>query len=197
MTRYYVLGDVCELLADGASWSTVVKEGESVEATGSGATVSTIRAITSGLGIRSHQWSSGNLNRENINCSQKCQEKGKAKVTEEQVAHDLLRKYQPLPEVPGKGKAKVTEEQVAHDLLSLQKLKKKSPTDQYIFQRRTFTPTRSSGHDEPSYAELGQPDPGNAGANVQSIPSPVVHAGPARKHMDLDVADVSPQPSTE
>nr|GEZ48047.1 hypothetical protein [Tanacetum cinerariifolium] len=28
-------------------------------------------------------------------------------------------KYQPLPEVPGKGKAKVTEEQVAHDLLSL------------------------------------------------------------------------------
>nr|GFC12167.1 histone deacetylase 14 [Tanacetum cinerariifolium] len=28
------------------------------------------------------------------------------------------RKYQPLPEVPRKGKAKVTEEQVAHDLLS-------------------------------------------------------------------------------
>nr|GFD28944.1 hypothetical protein [Tanacetum cinerariifolium] len=27
------------------------------------------------------------------------------------------RKYQPLPKVPGKGKAKVTEEQVAHDLL--------------------------------------------------------------------------------
>nr|GEV59311.1 integrase, catalytic region, zinc finger, CCHC-type, peptidase aspartic, catalytic [Tanacetum cinerariifolium] len=44
------------------------------------------------------------------------------------------RKYQPLPEVPGKGKAKVTEEQVAHDLLSLQKHNKTSPTDQYIFQ---------------------------------------------------------------
>nr|GEU56826.1 integrase, catalytic region, zinc finger, CCHC-type, peptidase aspartic, catalytic [Tanacetum cinerariifolium] len=43
-------------------------------------------------------------------------------------------KYQPLPEVPGKGKAKVTEEQVAHDLLSLQKHKKTSPADQYIFQ---------------------------------------------------------------
>nr|GEU67451.1 integrase, catalytic region, zinc finger, CCHC-type, peptidase aspartic, catalytic [Tanacetum cinerariifolium] len=166
-------------------------------------------------------------------------------------------KYQPLPEVPGKGKAKVTREQVAHDLLSLQKLKKKSPTDQYIFQRRTSTPTGSSGHDEPSYAELGQsksneskkvvpgadeggqgegqagpdpgtqakgqtgldasaqeegqagsnpdenskgqavPDPGNAEADVQSIPSPVVHAGSDREHMDLDVADVSPQPSTE
>nr|GEW70132.1 hypothetical protein [Tanacetum cinerariifolium] len=65
-------------------------------------------------------------------------------------------KYQPLPEVPGKGKAKVTEEQVAHDLLSLQKPKKKSSMDQYIFQRHTSTPTGSSGHDEPSYAELGQ-----------------------------------------
>nr|GEU95106.1 retrovirus-related Pol polyprotein from transposon TNT 1-94 [Tanacetum cinerariifolium] len=65
-------------------------------------------------------------------------------------------KYQPLLEVPGKGKAKVTEEQVAHYLLSLQKSKKKSPADQYIFQRRTSTPTGSFGHDEPSYAELGQ-----------------------------------------
>nr|GFB40019.1 E-beta-farnesene synthase [Tanacetum cinerariifolium] len=65
-------------------------------------------------------------------------------------------KYQPLPKVPGKGKAKVTEEQVAHDLLSLQKPKKKSPVDQYIFQRRTFTTTRSFRHDEPSYVELKQ-----------------------------------------
>nr|GFD23521.1 hypothetical protein [Tanacetum cinerariifolium] len=65
-------------------------------------------------------------------------------------------KYQPLPEVPGKGKAKVTEEQVAHDLLSLQKPKKKSLADQYIFQRRTSTHTGSSRHDESSYAELKQ-----------------------------------------
>nr|GEY52456.1 retrovirus-related Pol polyprotein from transposon TNT 1-94 [Tanacetum cinerariifolium] len=43
-------------------------------------------------------------------------------------------KYQPLPETP----------------------KKKSPADQFIFQRRTSTPTGSSGHDESSslYAEL-------------------------------------------
>nr|GFB12304.1 hypothetical protein [Tanacetum cinerariifolium] len=125
------------------------------------------------------------------------------------------------PQAPEKGKAKVTEEQVSHDLLSLQKPKKKSHKDQYIFQRRTSTPTGSSGHDEPSYAELGQseseesekvvpgadeggqgegqagPDPGNAGADVQSIPSHVVHAGSDREHTDLDVADVSPQPSTE
>nr|GEW26969.1 hypothetical protein [Tanacetum cinerariifolium] len=138
-------------------------------------------------------------------------------------------KYQPLPEVLGKGKAKVTEEQVAHDLLSLQMPKKKSPADQYIFQRRISKPIRSSLHDESPYVVLGQsdseeesekvvlrateggkdedqagpdpgqarPDPGNARAEVQSIPSHVVYAGSDREHMDLDVADVSPQPSTE
>nr|GEX00640.1 histone deacetylase 14 [Tanacetum cinerariifolium] len=149
-------------------------------------------------------------------------------------------KYQPLLEVPGKGKAKVTKKQVAHDLLSLQKHKKTSPADQYIFQRRVSEPTGSSRHDESLYALLGQsdneeesekvvlgtveggqdegqagpdsdagsnpdetskgqvgPDPGDAEAKVQSISSHVVHAGLDRKHMDLDVADVSPQPSTE
>nr|GEV30227.1 hypothetical protein [Tanacetum cinerariifolium] len=169
-------------------------------------------------------------------------------------------KYQPLPEVLGKGKAKVTEEQVTHDLLSLQKPKRKSPADQYIFQRRTSTSTGSPGHDESSslYAELGLldseeesqelvpgadaggkgegqarpdpgaqaegqagpdlgaqdegqagsnpdeqsedhagPDPGNAGTNEQPMPNLVVHAGSDREHMDLDVDDVSPQPSTE
>ncbi|GJR19915.1 hypothetical protein Tco_0968442 [Tanacetum coccineum] len=37
------------------------------------------------------------------------------------------------------------------------KLKEKSPTEQYIFQRRTSAPTEPSGHDESSslYAELG------------------------------------------
>nr|GEX83055.1 retrotransposon protein, putative, unclassified [Tanacetum cinerariifolium] len=40
-------------------------------------------------------------------------------------------------------------------------------------------------------------DPGNAGAEVQSIPSPVVYAGSDHKHMDLNVADVLPQPSTK
>nr|GEV57674.1 copia protein [Tanacetum cinerariifolium] len=69
-------------------------------------------------------------------------------------------KYQPLPEVPGKGKEKVIEEHVARDLLTLHTPKKKSPADRYIFQRRTSTPTRSSGHDESSslYAELGLTD---------------------------------------
>ncbi|GJY28704.1 hypothetical protein Tco_0404471 [Tanacetum coccineum] len=41
---------VCELLGDGASWSTVVEEGEPVDAAGSRATTSAIRAMTSGAG---------------------------------------------------------------------------------------------------------------------------------------------------
>nr|GFB38741.1 hypothetical protein [Tanacetum cinerariifolium] len=65
-------------------------------------------------------------------------------------------KYQPLQEVPGKGKAKMTEEHVAHDLLSLQKPKKKSPADQYIFQRHIFEPAGSSLHDESPYTVLEQ-----------------------------------------
>nr|GEY10446.1 histone deacetylase 14 [Tanacetum cinerariifolium] len=110
-------------------------------------------------------------------------------------------KYQPLPEP-----------------------KKKIHADQYIFQRRTFTTTGSFGHDELSYAELGQskseetekvmpgadeggqgkgegqvgPDPGTqAECQTGSDAGPVLHAGSDREHMDLDAADVSPQPSSE
>ncbi|GJW70936.1 retrovirus-related pol polyprotein from transposon TNT 1-94 [Tanacetum coccineum] len=66
-------------------------------------------------------------------------------------------KFQPLPEVPGKGKDKVGEEQAAQVLLNLQTPNKKSPVEQYIFQRRTPTPTEHSGYEESSslYAELG------------------------------------------
>nr|GFD23066.1 hypothetical protein [Tanacetum cinerariifolium] len=120
-------------------------------------------------------------------------------------------KYQPLPEVPGKGKEKVTEEQVACDLLNLQTHKKKSPADQYILQRHTSIPTRSSRHDESSslYVELrltdseeefkevvpgadaggqgeGQagPDPG-AQAEGQARPDPVAQdEGQARSNHD-------------
>ncbi|GKE43360.1 hypothetical protein Tco_1470644 [Tanacetum coccineum] len=66
-------------------------------------------------------------------------------------------KLQPLPEVPGKGKEKVGEEQDAQVLLHLQTTKKKSPTEQYIFQRHTPVPSEPAGHEESSslYAELG------------------------------------------
>nr|GFC46231.1 hypothetical protein [Tanacetum cinerariifolium] len=82
--------------------------------------------------------------------------KPKSKTTKAPLREPELGKYQPLPEVPRKGKAKVTEEQVAHDLLSLQKPKKKSLVDEYILQRRISEPTRSSIHDESPYAMLGQ-----------------------------------------
>ncbi|GJS18120.1 hypothetical protein Tco_0412592 [Tanacetum coccineum] len=66
-------------------------------------------------------------------------------------------KLQPLPEVPGKGKEKVGEEQAAQVLLHLQTPKKKSPAEQYIFQRHTPVPSEPAGHEESSslYAELG------------------------------------------
>ncbi|GKD19898.1 retrovirus-related pol polyprotein from transposon TNT 1-94, partial [Tanacetum coccineum] len=57
-------------------------------------------------------------------------------------------RIQPLPDVQGKGKEKVVDDQVAHDLLTLQTPKKKSPTDQFIFHRRTLMPTEASGHAE-------------------------------------------------
>nr|GEW52449.1 monodehydroascorbate reductase [Tanacetum cinerariifolium] len=109
-------------------------------------------------------------------------------------------KYQPLPEVPGKGKAKETEEQVAHDLLSLQKPKKKIHSDSEEESEKVVLGADEGGQDEghagPDHGQAG-PYPGNAGADELSMPSPVVHAGSDHEHMDLDVADVSPQPSTE
>nr|GFB98525.1 hypothetical protein [Tanacetum cinerariifolium] len=50
MTGDCVLGEVCELLADGASGLIVVEEGEPVDTAGSGAITSAIGAMTSGTG---------------------------------------------------------------------------------------------------------------------------------------------------
>ncbi|GJW70923.1 hypothetical protein Tco_0127840 [Tanacetum coccineum] len=131
---------------------------------------------------------------------------------------------QPLPEVQVKGKEKVIEEQVALDLLTLQTPKKKSPAEQYIFQRRSSAPTKPSGHDESSslYAELGLTDSetesdkevlpviksgvqdeGQAGSNpgddAESQPrsSLVIHAGPNLEHMDFEATDASTQQNFE
>nr|GEV79796.1 copia protein [Tanacetum cinerariifolium] len=127
-----------------------------------------------------------------------------------------------IQEVQGKGKEKVTDEQNALDLLTLP-TPKKSPADQFIFQKRTSIPTESFGHDESSslYAELGLTDsevesdkdvpgidvrvqdeghaglnPGDAAASQPQL-SPVVHAGPNLEHMDLEAMDVSTQPHPE
>nr|GEX57483.1 reverse transcriptase domain-containing protein [Tanacetum cinerariifolium] len=57
-------------------------------------------------------------------------------------------KFQSLPEVQGKGKEKISNEQVARDLLTLQTPKKVSPAEQYIFQRRTPASNEPSGQAE-------------------------------------------------
>ncbi|GJW67887.1 retrovirus-related pol polyprotein from transposon TNT 1-94 [Tanacetum coccineum] len=132
-------------------------------------------------------------------------------------------KYQPLPEVQEKGKEKVIDEQAAHDLLTLQTLTKKSPVDQFIFQRHPPMHTEPTRHvDSPSFdAELpltdsemesdkempvinaGDQDEGQAGSNPgdaaesQPQPSHGVHARPNHEHMDLEATDASSQQELE
>nr|GEU42131.1 monodehydroascorbate reductase [Tanacetum cinerariifolium] len=100
-------------------------------------------------------------------------------------------KYQPLLEVPEKGKAKVSEEQVAHDLLSLQKHKKTNSADQYIFQSEEESKKVVLGVKKGSQDEgQARPDP-NAQAEGQT------GSVTDREHMDIDVSNVSLQPSTK
>nr|GEW55491.1 monodehydroascorbate reductase [Tanacetum cinerariifolium] len=86
------------------------------------------------------------------------------------------RKFQPLPEVQGKGKEKVSDGQVARDLLTLQTPKKVSPVEQYIFQGLTPASTEPSGHAESPliYAELGLTD--SDSKSDEEVP-PVVKVG--------------------
>nr|GFC21138.1 hypothetical protein [Tanacetum cinerariifolium] len=66
------------------------------------------------------------------------------------------------------------------------------------FQRRVSEPTGSSGYDESPYAVLVQSDSEEELEKVVlGADDHVVHTGSDRKHMDLDVADVSPQPTME
>nr|GEU65550.1 E-beta-farnesene synthase [Tanacetum cinerariifolium] len=74
-------------------------------------------------------------------------------------------KFQPLPEVQGKGKEKVSDEQVAHDLLTLRAPKKESPVEQYIFQRRTPASTEPSDEEVPPMVEVEAQDEGHTGPN--------------------------------
>nr|GEV38784.1 hypothetical protein [Tanacetum cinerariifolium] len=88
-------------------------------------------------------------------------------------------KYQPLPEVLGKGKAKSDSEEESEKVVP-----------------GADAGGQGEGQAGPDPGQAG-PDPGNAEADEQFMPSPMVHAGSDREHMDLDVADVSSQPSTE
>nr|GEV54260.1 monodehydroascorbate reductase [Tanacetum cinerariifolium] len=110
-------------------------------------------------------------------------------------------KYQPLQKVQGKGKKKVTDEQVSRDLLTLQTLKNKSPADQFIFQRRTSTPTGSYGHDESLslYAELGLTDSKvESDEDVPGIDAGVQGEGQAGPNPDVqDEGQAGPNPDEQ
>ncbi|GKB03340.1 hypothetical protein Tco_0831429 [Tanacetum coccineum] len=130
-------------------------------------------------------------------------------------------KFQPLPEVEGKGKEKVGAEQAAQVLLNLQTPKKKSPAEQYIFQRRTSAATEPSSLTEsdtesdeevPPVVKSGAQDEGQAGPNPgkqdegqagpnpgndtvsQPQSTPGVHAGPNLEHTDAEATDATSQP---
>nr|GEU84807.1 retrovirus-related Pol polyprotein from transposon TNT 1-94 [Tanacetum cinerariifolium] len=109
-------------------------------------------------------------------------------------------KYQPLPEVPRKGKQRPVSKPTSsseHDespyaVLGQSDSKVESEKDVL----RADEGGQGEGQARPDTGQAG-PDPGNARVDVHSFPNLVVYAGSDRKHMDLDVADVSPQPSTE
>nr|GEU55262.1 retrotransposon-related protein [Tanacetum cinerariifolium] len=119
-----------------------------------------------------------------------------------------LGKYQPLPEVPGKGKAKSDSKEESEKVVLWtneggqdEGQAGPDPGAQAKGQIRSDAGAQDEGQaesnpDENSEGQAG-PDLGNAGADELSMPSLVVHAGSDHEHMDLDVADVSPQPSME
>ncbi|GKA95501.1 hypothetical protein Tco_0817539 [Tanacetum coccineum] len=72
----------------------------------------------------------------------------------------------PLPVVEGKGKAIVTEEQAAQSLLALHTPKRRSTTDQFIFQRRT------PATEEASTGPSAQPQDDTSANIVRDSPSP-------------------------
>ncbi|GJR47677.1 hypothetical protein Tco_1315780 [Tanacetum coccineum] len=92
-------------------------------------------------------------------------------------------KFQPLLEVQGRGKEKVGEEQAAQVLLNLQTTKKKSPAEQYIFQKGTPATSEPSGlvESSPLYAKLGLT---NSEADSDEEVSPEMNAGTQEEGQD-------------
>nr|GEU83224.1 hypothetical protein [Tanacetum cinerariifolium] len=171
---------------------------------------------------RSHQWSSGNLSRENINLSQKCQERARRKClrirqVSEPTASSFydVSPYEVLGQsdseeesekvVLGVEKGSQDEDQAGPDLNAQAEGQTGLDTGAQAEGQAGSNPDETSegqagsNPDETSEVQAG-PDPGNAEARVQSTSSPVVHAGSDREHMDTDdtdVANVTLQPSME
>ncbi|GJV41060.1 hypothetical protein Tco_1419500, partial [Tanacetum coccineum] len=84
---------------------------------------------------------------------------GHARVGGVAIQEPVAEAIQPLPVVEGKGKAIITEEQAAQSLLALHTPKRRSTTDQFIFQRRT------PATEEASTGPFAQPQD-HASANI-------------------------------
>ncbi|GJZ76699.1 hypothetical protein Tco_0641371 [Tanacetum coccineum] len=119
----------------------------------------------------------------------------------------------PLPVVEGKGKAIATEEQAAQSLLALHTPKRRSITDQFIFQRRTLTTEEASigpsaqlqddasaniVHNSPSLADAetgADIDKTNSGGNTEILQ--IDQAGPDPGKIHVALAGPNPEPMHE
>ncbi|GKC07801.1 retrovirus-related pol polyprotein from transposon TNT 1-94 [Tanacetum coccineum] len=120
--------------------------------------------------------------------------KEQAEQTQGQAHPVVLRepdsgKYQPLPEVHGKGKEKFVDEQAAYDLLTLQTPMKKSPVDQFIFQRRPPMHTEPTGHAESLSLDVELPLTDSVTESDEEVP--VINAG------DQDEGQARPNPGEQ
>ncbi|GJS88274.1 hypothetical protein Tco_0770910 [Tanacetum coccineum] len=102
-----------------------------------------------------------------------------------------------LHEVVGKGKAVVTEEQVAHSLIDLSK--KKRTTDQFILVRRDQTPhdstTGPSSQPEDDTSEKGDKDQDEVDTSTVTSGVSIPVSDPAKEHEAL--AGPDPEPMKE
>ncbi|GJR82649.1 hypothetical protein Tco_0153434 [Tanacetum coccineum] len=92
---------------------------------------------------------------------------GQAHVGGVAIRVPVVEATRPLPVVEGKGKATATKEQAAQSLLALHMPKKRSTTDQFIFQRRT------PATEEASTGPSAQPQDDTSINTVYDSPSPV------------------------
>ncbi|GKE45029.1 hypothetical protein Tco_1472313 [Tanacetum coccineum] len=92
-------------------------------------------------------------------------EQGHAHVGGVAIPEHVAEAIRPLPVVKGKGKAIVTEEQDTQSMLALHTPKRRSTTDQFIFQRRT--PATKEASTGPS----AQPQDGTSANIIRDSPS--------------------------
>ncbi|GJU13023.1 hypothetical protein Tco_1135419 [Tanacetum coccineum] len=81
--------------------------------------------------------------------------------------YDMEKATRPLSVVEGKGKAIVTEEQAAQSLLALHTPKRRSTTDQFIFQR--LTPATEEASTGPSTQTSAESDKTNSGGDTEIL----------------------------